>query len=392
VNAGWSSQVTERRALFVATYSRSSPYRLGSHHICDELLRRGWQVTLITHPLGIATMLGSPREKLARLANVLRSNTGTEDSYMEYSRLQLFVPVNRPGLAGFGLGRWSCVGWPAVARILRQRLRAGGLDLLYMDNAYQPFWLDHVDAARFVYRLPDDPFGHGPLQGPLQRSLEWLIRHADATVCPSASTESAARQLGARRVLPISNGVDLAHFTGDKPRPEEYASIPGPIAVYLGACDARVDKRLLEAVALRVPEVTFVVVGDVRGDAFSRPMPENLLLLGSRPYDQIADYLVHADIGLLPFDTSDDNLLVQGTDPLKLYQYLAAGLPVVSTEIPAAQALAGMVALAPQEPGGFSVALRTQLQNPGVAPDPDWLARQDWCAKVDCLLGDLDLQ
>jgi len=381
-----------RRALFIATYSHSSPYKLGSHHICDELLRRGWQVTLITHPLGLTTLMGSRSEKLNRLRNAYRSTEGRDGQYKEFSRLQAFVPVNRRGFAALGLNRPGNVGWPSLRSIVRDRFGTGSIDLLYMDNVHQPFWLDYVTASKFVLRLPDDPFGHGPLRPPLRRSLMTLVRRADATICPSAATADKARCVGARSVLRISNGVDLAAFRYPRPPPEEYAQLQGPIAIYLGACDQRVDKGLLQSVAQRTPEISYVVVGDVRGGRLDSSPPANLHILGARPYADVPDYLINADVGLLPFDAKQDNLLVQSTDPLKLYQYLAAGLPVVSTDVPAARSLAEHVTLAPPEPDSFSQAIRAQLDAARGPRCPDWLAPHDWRVKVDELLEQLDLR
>ncbi len=384
---------TTRRALLISTYSRSSPYKLGTHHICDHLLDRGWDVTLVTHPLSPLTMFGALDEKILRLRNLLRARRGNDERFKEYSRVQWHVPVNRwwalPGLAN---GHLSEAGWPTIDGILHARSMKDGIDLLYMDNIYQPFWLRHVAAKKFVIRLPDNPLGHGGLRPTLDLELSRLLRLADLTVCPSELTERVAREKGANRTLRLGNGVDVGFFLGARTKPREYRELHGAVAVYLGAWDNRVDSNLMLSLAERMPDVNFVIVGDVRVSGVMRGRKlKNLHLLGPRPYHDVPAFLQHADVGLLPFDVSGEPDLVLSTDPLKLYQYLASGLGVVATPVPAAAAIPAGVVISSQKAEDFELAIRRQLEGRLPASVTTWLQQVGWSNRTVALLDAVGL-
>jgi glycosyltransferase involved in cell wall biosynthesis len=86
---------------------------------------------------------------------------------------------------------------------------------------------------------------------------------------------------------------------------------------------------MLEECARRMPDTAFVIVGPAMQSAPAWTGRPNVRLLGPRPYEQIPTYMRHADVGIIPFKPG---LLVHAVNPLKLYEYMAAGLPVVATE------------------------------------------------------------
>ncbi|TKB86012.1 MAG: glycosyltransferase family 1 protein [Nitrospira sp.] len=95
--------------------------------------------------------------------------------------------------------------------------------------------------------------------------------------------------------------------------------------------DAWFDYALLNRVVAALPDVSFVLIGGTP-HAHARFAPAtNLHLLGPRPFSRLPEYLRAADVGLIPFDVRNHPTLVHSIHPLKLYEYLAAGLPVVAT-------------------------------------------------------------
>ena len=114
------------------------------------------------------------------------------------------------------------------------------------------------------------------------------------------------------------------------PVPEDLAAVEKPRIGYVGGLHRWMDQDLLVGLATRLPECNFVFVGPQQ-----EPMPrlqglENVHLLGGKPHEQLPGYLRHFDMGLIPYLKTDytDNVY-----PTKLNEYLAMGLPVVSTAI-----------------------------------------------------------
>ncbi|MBN2345265.1 MAG: glycosyltransferase [Candidatus Aminicenantes bacterium] len=176
----------------------------------------------------------------------------------------------------------------------------------------------------------------------------------------------------------IPNGVDFERFRhAAAPEPPFLAAIPRPRAVYVGAVAAWFDLDLVLALARRLPTVQFVVAGP-----WSRRMPPlsacpvNLHLPGPLPYDSIPALLAGCDVGLVPFS---DNDLVRGVSPIKVYEYLAAGLPTVSSYWRELESESLPIALA-RDLDGFVAGVEAALGTPAAAKDAlrDYARRCSW--------------
>jgi glycosyltransferase involved in cell wall biosynthesis len=132
-----------------------------------------------------------------------------------------------------------------------------------------------------------------------------------------------------RRSLLLENGVDVGHFSAVGGRPKAYEGSQGGVLVYVGALDERFDIATVRAVAEAFPATRIALLGPIEGEVRERfKGAPNVIALGPQPYDQIPAFLGHATIALLPLTSHPAN---RGRSPMKLYEYAAAGLPVVAT-------------------------------------------------------------
>ena len=192
-----------------------------------------------------------------------------------------------------------------------------------------------------------------------------------------------------KRLLPKSmaylpNAVNYAHFSdGPQTLPPEYAAITRPIAIYVGAMDVWFDYRLMDEVAARLPNVSFVLIGpDDLAKQRLRARP-NLHLLGRRAYDELPRYLHHADVGLIPFDMANHAELVRSIHPLKLYEYAACGLPVVAVEWEELTYLNSPAQLC-RGTGDFILAIEQAISNrPAKTELQSYAAAHDWGERVE---------
>ncbi|WP_034388679.1 glycosyltransferase family 1 protein [Deinococcus sp. YIM 77859] len=130
------------------------------------------------------------------------------------------------------------------------------------------------------------------------------------------------------------SSVDTAHFAQARqalPDPADQEPLPRPRLGFYGVIDERFDIALLGELARRRPAWHFVLLGPVvKIDPASLPRGENLHYLGMKRYTELPAYLAHWDVALLPFAR---NAATEFISPTKTPEYLAAGVPVVSTGI-----------------------------------------------------------
>lgn len=153
-------------------------------------------------------------------------------------------------------------------------------------------------------------------------------------VTTSHALQEAKAPLNPNTIL-VTHGVDYEHFskavTEDLAVPEDIKDIPHPILGFFGLIRDWVDLDLLAEVCRLRPDWHVVLIGDSTVNlAPYRGIP-NMHFLGRRPYADLPAYCKAFDVGLIPFRMNE---LTKAVNPIKLKEYLAAGLPVVSTPLP----------------------------------------------------------
>lgn len=128
----------------------------------------------------------------------------------------------------------------------------------------------------------------------------------------------------------IPNGADSSFF--DIPASERPFDLPkGKVAAYIGAWAYWLDHDLFAKLALRYPNVQFVSIGAAYGDIPNYAQLPNVHILGEKPHAELQKYLQHIDVAMIPFQYHPITL---ATNPVKAYEYMAAGVPVLSTALP----------------------------------------------------------
>jgi UDP-galactopyranose mutase len=194
-------------------------------------------------------------------------------------------------------------------------------------------WTRHVPAAATVYDSMDYLAGfHGAPAGLLDLEAELLAR-ADLVFSGGASLH---RRMAGRHdnAHCFPSSVDLAHFRQARDQltdPEDQAAISRPRVGYAGVIDERIDLPLLDGVAAARPDIQIVLLGPtVKINVEMVPNRPNIHRVGMKPYAELPAYLAGWDVGWMPFARNDATRYIS---PTKTPEYLAAGLPVVSTSI-----------------------------------------------------------
>ncbi|MGA9116846.1 MAG: glycosyltransferase [Bacteroidota bacterium] len=188
--------------------------------------------------------------------------------------------------------------------------------------------------APAIFDYIDDAFGFAPFPPYVHRLWEQAAGGCGAVSVTSEELASRVAQVRRRGIHIIPNGVEYERFAHPEPAPRPGDLPPGehPIAGYVGSVSPWFDFHLLAQASERFPLARFVVIGPVHPEAASgarkSTLGGNVFFLGRKPYRDIPGYLRHFRAGIIPFRRTR---LTEAVNPVKLYEYAAAGLPAVST-------------------------------------------------------------
>lgn len=193
---------------------------------------------------------------------------------------------------------------------------------------------------------------------------ETLLRNADLVIMSADKLRQSKLRINPQAHL-VRHGVDFTHFreslNEDTNVPPEIVDLPRPIIGYFGLMSKDwVDVDLLEHVAKEFSHGSLVMLGKVAMDLSRLSALPNVHLLGRKPYQTLPAYCKGFDVAIIPFPISDVTL---NANPLKAREYLAAGLPVVSTAIPEVEVL-GACAIG-KTPEEFCEHIQEALGNSG---------------------------
>lgn len=212
--------------------------------------------------------------------------------------------------------------------------RSGARRLVLAQNFLATPFLDAWRPDRIVYDMIDAPLHFAPVPPRLVPQWETLLARADRVVVTSATLASLARVGGATSPLLIGNGVEAGRFDPSRVAP---AVLPGnpemPALGYVGSLHSWFDLDLVSAVAAAMPEARVVLIGPAPPEtaaALERLVASrsNLYWMGARPYAEVPALVRAFRVGLIPFRRTP---LTEAVNPVKLYEYAAAGIPTVTT-------------------------------------------------------------
>jgi len=249
------------------------------------------------------------------------------------------------------------------------------------------YLLGRFGEERVLYYCVDD---HAQFTGydaaQVLRDEEALCRRADLVVTTSMALQEARSPWNPNTIL-VPHGVDYDHFSravsDDLPVPADVAGIPRPRLGFFGLLRDWVDLDLLAEVARRRPEWHFVLLGDSTVDLTPYQALPNMHFLGRKPYADLPAYCRQFDVGLIPFKLNE---LTRAVNPIKLREYLAAGVPVVSTPLPEVERYVPLVEIAATADEFTAAIARALAADPAQRIARSGAMREErWGEKVEVL-------
>ncbi|MGH3487551.1 MAG: glycosyltransferase [Actinopolymorphaceae bacterium] len=285
-----------------------------------------------------------PVRRIARkLASVAR---GIRRPLREVPGLAVFTPLNLPAY-GSPLAR------SVAARTVRTQValaaRLAGIRRPGYFVTVPTAWDAIARGPRrpLIYNRSDRHSAFGEVATEVIAGMEHrLLANADRVLYVSSALMAADGDVTAGRARFLDHGVDLEHFdpARSEAEPADIASIPRPrIGFFGGIDDYVVDLSLIESTARALPDASIVLVGDATCPMDTLTALPNVHWLGYRPYESIPAYGRSFDVAIMPWL---DNDWIQACNPIKAKEYLALGLPVVSTDYPEGRRYAEVMRLA----------------------------------------------
>ncbi|AOI69658.1 glycosyltransferase [Burkholderia ubonensis] len=376
--------------VLFSTADWDEPYWTNKQHTARVLAQRGWRVLYVESPGLRAPKIASGKDWARiwrRLWSGLRSNFIGPPQ--REKNIWVLSPMMFPAKHH----------WPLV-RLFNQSLLKLSVSRFarrhrFTDTVvwtYHPFMLETVEnlpRGPLVYHCVDDLAAvPGVDVAAFNRAQEALLRLSDAVFTTAVALRDHCLAFNANTHY-FANVVDAQHFgraldTG--PLPPDLADIPGPRLVYHGVLsDFKVDFPLILAAARSRPDWQWVFIGEEREGQRSELVSQlkelpNFHFLGYRSYEELPVYLRGMDVGLLPTLLND---YTRSMFPMKFFEYLAAGLPVVSTPLDFTRDQSGGLAV-----GGtteaFVAAIERQLHRGKLTPDESraYVGDNTWDART----------
>ena len=218
----------------------------------------------------------------------------------------------------------------------------GGNATLVTFHPFVAAWTEGSWIKRRVFVGRDD-WASSPREEP------WWPAYREAYRVIAAQSEfiftvsqELADRISPTRAVVVPNGLDAERWTPLRHEPGSLKLLKRPIGVYAGTIDGRIDTELIAAASRSLPSI--VLAGPHHDPATVSRLREipGVHLLGELRQEELVAIIQHCDVGLVPHR---DTPLTRAMSPLKLYEYLGGGLPVVSIDLPPVRGVSERVAL-----------------------------------------------
>ena len=310
-----------------------SIFNLGSHYLCERFLEQGATVLWFRSYWSMFTPVVAWRGFKASLSQWSIRPVRLKKNLYGFSPLTLLpyrnLPGFRSGTVGSNVLRLSV---PPLEWWLK-RNNWHEPDLLWVTAADLVTLPELVKYRSLVYRITDNYAAFDHIPPGFTEFENRLIRRADVVITTFGEAFERAKSMRKNGTHLLPNAADLKRFATTKSS-SIVKEIPSPRVMYLGSLEYWVDHDLIYRTATLRPEYSFVLAGPPP----RRPLASlaklgslaNVHFLGGVKHQLVPGLLQEADVAIIPYVRDPHT---HNSSPLKLYEYLAAGLPVVSTPL-----------------------------------------------------------
>ncbi len=323
-----------KKMIFAEILSWFNSCKVGSHKYASRFLSDGYQLCWVSHPI-------SPLHFFKKKYINIFLNEFIKDTNLHHltnNNLRLMRPFTVLPYTHINiLDSYSICRNTLKYTIpnFKNRLiknQFSEVDLIWMTNIHLLGLLNFVKYKKLIFRIADNIIAFPGAPNSSKEVTKYLINKADIVFCASQNLTSILSNKYRKRIIYLPNGVDFETFRYQKgqTKPIELKNIKKPIVIYIGMISEWFDVDLVYYICKKSSNLHFIFIGPVEIDLRKIADLENVSILGPRPHNTLPRYMHSAQIGIIPFKK---NLMTDFIHPIKLYEYCAAGLSVVSTDL-----------------------------------------------------------
>ncbi|MBD2626150.1 glycosyltransferase [Trichormus variabilis] len=313
--------------------------KVTSQHLAEYLLANNFKVLYVSDAVSPFHLLKFNRFK-SNFSRIISSFL-TIDDHQKFISLTPFALLPVENIFPFNLKVCSDFHVPSLSYHFKKSINNflginKYFDLIWINNPKYYGLTEKLNYEKLVYSIEDDLFEFSRIPKSLKYNHEKLIQKADIV---TVTSEPLFKQIKSffpinNKLILLRNGVSFEQFNQitdpnlNLNLISEFQFIPEPRITYIGVISEWFDLDLLYQAANSLPNCSFVIIGPVEISIDKVKGLSNIYFLGSKPHSIIQMYLQNSQIGIIPFLRTK---LIESVNPIKLYEYMAAGLPVVST-------------------------------------------------------------
>lgn len=319
--------------------------------------------------VGKVLVINCPVSFLGRMAGILRRRGRVEDVYpvkikkVRYSVVKMDAKLSMLNLSSIfpdSGSLFSRIDSGLHAKNITRVLNELGFSdfILWIASPRMVDMAAKIHSTIKVFDAIDNLLAHPQMSrsyGRIKKSYRWVDDNADL-ICIAAEGQRKMFTNSSKLFL-LPNCVDSVFLDAKKSEmPFDVKDVAKPTAGYVGVLQERMDVQLIEETAKRLPDVNFVFVGPIKSKPYFEILMKyrNIHFLGIKRYSEIPDYIRYFDVCIIPHKVNE---FTNSMDPLKIYEYLACGKPIVSTPVAGTERFKEHIYLA-KTPAEFADALK----------------------------------
>ncbi|MEA5577519.1 glycosyltransferase [Anabaena sp. UHCC 0451] len=311
--------------------------KVTSHHFAEYLINKNFRVLYVSDAVSPFHLLKLDGIK-TNFTKIIRSFSKI-NNHQNFASLIPFTFLPVVNTFPFNLKVCSDLHVQSLSYLFHKNINSflgnnKDVDLIWINNPKFYGMIEKLKYKKLVYSIEDDLFEFSRIPKSLKYNHEKLIQKADVVTVTSTPLLKQIKSKFSinEKLFLLRNGVSFDQFNQITDQSldltPEFQSIPQPRITYIGVISEWFDLDLLYEAAKSLPNFSFVIIGPVEISIDKLKDLSNIYFLGYKPHSILQMYLQKSQIGIIPFLRTK---LIESVNPIKLYEYMATGLPVVST-------------------------------------------------------------